>query len=116
MSTKILEADHHRNGVSGVGFTVALFTDSENPGQTFLGISFESDDEGMPVDQRNIGCVAVVDVNKAAAGNIYMYPENGQPGDNAWRGNDYYHETMREAYQMVSDRLDAKLAEWVASK
>lgn len=115
MAIKILAADHHRNGVGGVGFTVALFTDSEEPGRVFLGVSFE-DFEQPNIEHQNRGCVAVLDVAEAANGNIFMHPTATREGGNAWRGADYYSATMQEAKAQHSAELDANLARVLAKK
>lgn len=70
MTRKILEVDYHRNGVGGAGYFVALFTDQEEPGRLFLGISFDSLDS----ECRHPEFVAVLDVEEAVQGNIYMHP------------------------------------------
>ena len=121
MSVELLGADYHRNGVGGAGFYTALFTDNEhNPGHTFLATMFVDyicprcggsgefhtfdgnvntcrDCEGTgEIVPKYVENTAVLDVNMAAKGNIYMHPEfddSGQlkaEGDNAWRGADYY--------------------------
>lgn len=76
-------ADHHRNGVCGDTFTVALISDAEYGGR-FLFIDFhgeEYDDSAAP-DYPGFRCtVAAIDVDMAARGNIHM------AHGNAWRGD-----------------------------
>lgn len=96
MSHEVLHADYHRNGVGGVGFNIALVRDDKER-RTFLVIDFLSDEYGH---------TAVVDVDQAAAGNIYMFPQNGQPGGNAWRGDrlgDRYRDSIRAALGQSDD-------------
>jgi len=121
MAIELLGADYHRNGVGGAGFYTALFIDPvENPGHTFLATMFVDyicsrcggtgefhtfdgnvntcrDCEGTgEIVPKYVENTAVLDVNMAASGNIYMdgaYNEQGcliSAGGNAWRGADYY--------------------------
>lgn len=123
MAIELLGADYHRNGVGGAGFYTALFIDpAENPGHTFLATMFvdyicsrcggTGEYQGKKIDGSHHKCeycagtgevtptyvehTAVLDVNMAASGNIYMngeYNEQGcliSAGGNAWRGADYY--------------------------
>ena len=89
---KIIAADYHRNGISGTGFYVGLV---EEKGRRMLVITFNGEPE----------CTAVLDVDQAAAGNIYMHPAEGQPGGNAWRG-DHYADLAPELAQVVTARFD----------
>lgn len=77
MKIKVLEVDHHRNGVGGEPFDVVLFEDSENDG-TFVGILFAE-----PLT------VAVLNIDKLSNGDIAF-------GSNSWRG-DRYEGDLREA-------------------
>ena len=81
---KVEHVDWHRNGISGQGFYVAIVDDPE--GGRMLVIDFGSDDEECD-EHRN--CVAVLNIDKAAEGNIYMHPQAGvdNSGGNAWRGD-----------------------------
>ena len=72
---KLLSIDHHRNGVGGEPFYVALW---EDRGQKFLVTYFYK-------DPSRCACAAV-DVNLAAAGNIAF-------GENSWRG-DHWQDAM----------------------
>lgn len=100
MSTpKIIAADYHRNGVSGVPFHIAIV---EDDGRRMLVVSFNDDDDCY---------TAAVDLDVAAAGNIYMHPVPGVPGSggNAWRGDTYaakYHDAI---VKDVDDRFAAML-------
>ena len=71
----VLAADYHRNGVGGVGFYVGIVNDE---GRRMLIVSFDDDSDCY---------TAALDVDQAAAGNIYMFPHDDQPGGNAWRGD-----------------------------
>lgn len=127
MSVELISAAYHRNGVGGAGFYVALFTDKENnPDRTFIATMFVdsicpackgsgeviykagSQRSKTPetcikckgtgeVTPKEVDTTAVLDVNEAAKGNIFMhetYDAKGDyiegTGDNAWRGADYY--------------------------
>lgn len=80
---KIEAVDFHRNGVGGEGFMVAI---AEHPEYgRMLVVDFGYDAETWNDD--NWGHVAVLNLDQATAGNIYMHPANGQPGGNAWRGD-----------------------------
>jgi hypothetical protein len=110
----LVAVDHHRNGVGGMGFFTALFTDDEQPGRTFLGIAFPYWDEQAQEYREWNGQVAVLDVEQAAAGNIFMWGQkdeqgNEQPGDNAWRGADYYGQTMKDAAALWRRRIEKSL-------
>lgn len=78
-SVEILEADYHRNGVSGEGFYVGILKEGDT---RKLVICFDAPET-----------TAVLDLDKAASGNIYMYPPAGREqeglGGNAWRGDLY---------------------------
>lgn len=96
-------ADYHRNGISGMGFHVAIIND-EDKGR-MLVIDFPDDN----------GYTAVLNLDKASKGNIYMYPEPGKPGTggNAWRGDvlgDKYREAIKAEVQAGYDRLLANIA------
>jgi hypothetical protein len=71
MRLKIIEASHHRNGVSGEGFTAILFKDLSTK-QTMIASLF-----------KDSGYCAVYDVDELAKGNISF--ANG----NSWRGDRY---------------------------
>ncbi len=100
---EILEADYHRNGVGGEGFYVGLIRDE---GRRMLVTWFpEYEDDGntlTPFQTR----IAVVDVDAAATGNIYMYRRGDQPGGNAWRG-DHYGTAARKIRDTVHARWDS---------
>lgn len=73
--------DYHRNGISGVGFHVAVFVDhhpDEGKAMTMLGILFDNDEECY--------CCAF-NLKKLGEGNVAF-------GDNSFRG-DYYEDMMR---------------------
>ena len=77
---KVNKKSYHRNGVSGEGFHVALFSDEEQPDTNFIGIQF-SDDDGLIR-------TAVLDIEKAAKGIIEF-------GLNSWRGDNYHCELKK---------------------
>lgn len=99
MGFEVKEVDHHRNGVGGVSFYVAIVEDDENG--RMLVIDFDSDEYGH---------TAVLNLDKAAAGNIYMFEVEGRvgTGGNAWRGDrlgDEYREAIKSLYQAQYDAL-----------
>ena len=71
MKLKIINIDHHRNGVSGAPFDIVLFKDRGQEGSRKLAILFEDE----------YHC-AVLDVAKLAAGDIAF-------ASNSWRGDNY---------------------------
>lgn len=88
---KVIAADYHRNGIAGAGFFVGIVQDAsaDTAERRMLIIQFEEDP----------ALTAVIDLDEAAQGNIYMFPrvfrdESGQlqrdaqTGNNAWRGAD----------------------------
>jgi len=83
MKLTIKAIDHHRNGVGGAPFYVVLFRD-EVEQANMVGIVFDAPDH-----------VAVLDVDKAAAGNVAF-------GSNSWRG-DRYEGDLRQAIQSWRD-------------
>jgi hypothetical protein len=96
MSTYQVEAaSHHRNGVAGESFNVAIIRDEE--GRRMLAIDFSvygEDDDDTDYGTTFNAAFAVVDLDMAMAGNIYMhdkYDDDANPvpgtGGNAWRGD-----------------------------
>jgi tRNA/tmRNA/rRNA uracil-C5-methylase (TrmA/RlmC/RlmD family) len=73
----INELDHHRNGVGGMPFMVAIVDDATN-GDTKLVIMFEQ-----------AGHTAVLSLDQL------IQNENISFGSNSWRGDHYEHE-LRE--------------------
>lgn len=73
---KIIAADHHRNGVCGVPFTVVLFEDAGS-GETMVAICPDDD----PVFEN----AYVLSVDRLKNGDISF-------GSNSWRGDNYGHE------------------------
>ncbi|HJT77880.1 MAG TPA: hypothetical protein VJ739_11825 [Gemmataceae bacterium] len=85
MKLKIIDFDHHRNGISGAPFAVVLFEDAGPEGSRKVAILFEPE-----------GHCAVLDVAKLAAGSIAF-------GTNSWRG-DRYESSLRRALRLSSTR------------
>jgi hypothetical protein len=91
---QIIAIDHHRNGICGSPFDVALFEDTEATGRK-VAIVFEQQ-----------YCCAVLDVDKLATGDIAF-------ASNSWRG-DVYEPLLRAAInehrqqQSESDCPDAQ--------
>lgn len=96
-SVTVLEADYHRNGVGGEGFYVGVIQDHEQ-GRMLLTYFPE---EGARWQSR----IAVVNLDTAATGNIYMHPHGDHEGGNAWRGDHY-----QEAAEMVRAAVEARWA------
>jgi hypothetical protein len=71
MKLRIIALAHHRNGVGGAPFDVALFKERGPEGSLKVGILFE----------QPCHC-AILDVAKLAAGDIAF-------GSNSWRGDEY---------------------------
>lgn len=78
--TKILAKDHHRNGVSGTPFNIALFKDTI--GDTLVGIVFDD----------NPGCCAVLNVELLSKGVIEF-------GINSYRG-DVFQVELAESFKV----------------
>lgn len=80
-----VKIDHHRNGVTGVGFHVAVFDTCEGKdARRMLGVIFPEPGE-----------VAVFDLAKLAAEDIDF-------GSNSWRG-DSYEDVLRRAVKAYED-------------
>lgn len=73
MKKKLLSASHHRNGITGTPFDVALIKDED--GSTKVCIDFGGSD------------FAVLQVDRLAKGDIAF-------GSNSWRG-DHYSDEVR---------------------
>jgi hypothetical protein len=86
MKLKIIAIAHHRNGVAGSPFDVALFKESGREGSLKVGILFEEP-----------GHCAILDVAKLAAGDIAF-------GSNSWRG-DEYEPHLRQAIHFHQERI-----------
>ena len=71
MKLKIINVAHHRNGVTGAPFDVALFRERGRRARRKVAILFEEN-----------GHCAVFDVARLAAGDIAF-------GSNSWRGDEY---------------------------
>jgi hypothetical protein len=71
MKLKIIAIAHHRNGVAGSPFDVALFKERGRQDSLKVAILFDE-----PAH------CAILDVGKLAAGDIAF-------GSNSWRGDDY---------------------------
>jgi hypothetical protein len=93
-SYELKKMDYHRNGISGVGFHVAVFIDhhsDEGKAMMMLGVLFDND--------RECYCCAF-SLKKLAEGNISF-------GDNSFRG-DHYGDMMR-AWAEDYDNNESKL-------
>jgi hypothetical protein len=104
----LLEADYHRNGVGGAGFYVALFHDHNDDRRKLLTWFPTDDAEHGPIGRQDR--VAVIDVDEAATGNIYMHPRNRHKGGNAWRGADSYSDLLPLVRDVVREDYDTFIA------
>jgi hypothetical protein len=89
MRLTIIDIAHHRNGISGAPFDVALFEDHDPEGSRKVAILFEEP----------CHC-AVLDVAKLAQGDIAF-------GSNSWRG-DHYEPQLRKAIAERQRTIDAE--------
>ena len=125
MNIKLLDADYHRNGSGGDGFYVARFQTTGEPdtaGRTFIAVLFSDGKCTLCNGYGHIpatlegplcpkchgvgatyggGKTAVLDLDEAAKGNIYMFPKYDEDlgevpgtGGNAMRGADYYGKVL----------------------
>lgn len=100
--------DYHRNGVGGMGYYVAIVTDTTEDGGPgrMLVIDFTG---AQDADYREYGYTAVLNLDEAANGNVYMHPQDGKPdtGNNAWRGDrlgDRYRGAIKAKHEEASAR------------
>ena len=101
---RVLEADYHRNGSVAEGFYVGIIEDED--GTRKLVIDF---------DQK--GYIAVLDLDEAANGNIYMHRDGDREGTggNAWRGDHYY--AAGEAIKKLNEeKLELFIASYMRTK
>ncbi len=78
MKLKIIDTAHHRNGIDGAPFDVALFEDHGPDATRKVAILFETPHH-----------CAVLDVDKLAQGDIAF-------GSNSWRGDQYEPHLRKE--------------------
>jgi hypothetical protein len=83
MKLKIINFDHHRNGISGAPFAVVLFEDEGTERSRKVAILFEQEAH-----------CAVLDVDKLAQGDIAF-------SSNSWRG-DRFEQSLRKAIRISS--------------
>jgi hypothetical protein len=89
MNRRIINFDHHRNGIAGAPFAVVLFEDQGTECSRKVAILFEPE-----------GHCAVLDVNKLAEGDIAF-------GSNSWRG-DSFEQSLRKAIRISSSTTNPK--------
>lgn len=83
----IKSIDNHRNGVGGVPFYIAIVIDEVSGVSSRFLVQVE---EEVFTGEKQIsdgGFASVIDLDKAAGGNIYMHPHLGDGGGNAWRAD-----------------------------
>lgn len=84
--------DHHRNGITGYPFTVAIVHNADG---RLLVIDFGgTPDKGEKKNPTADSCIAVLNLDEAAKGNIFMHPQVNEDGTevpdtgyNAFRGD-----------------------------
>lgn len=108
----VVEADHHRNGVSGEGFYVGVVAEA-NESHKLVTWFPEYDEDGELIQWQTR--IAVLDLDKAATGNIYMHPEGEHEGNNAWRG-DHYGAEARALKDVVDARFEVSVRRRAAGK
>lgn len=111
---KVLATDYHRNGVGGAGFRVSIVQDPENGRMVVIDFSYAYGTEDGEEMEQPYGYTAVLNLDEAAKGNIYMHPEDGVPksGGNAWRGDrlgDEYRPLIQRAADEAYERLVARI-------
>lgn len=93
---KVISADYHRNGVSGVPFRVAIvenpFDGEQEEGRTFLVITM-ADEDG----EYDLLSTAVLAMDKLAEGEIRFL-------HNSWRGD----HVSEEAHRAIRETIEGK--------
>jgi hypothetical protein len=106
---RVIEVDHHRNGIDGASFTVAIIDDPIDGRMLVIDFSYRTEAGQL----RDAGHIAVLNLDQATAGNIYMHPHDPHPGGNAYRG-DYlamrYRPLIEAAMEARYERLMAQLS------
>lgn len=100
----VLAIDYHRNGVSGAGFRVVLFTTPDCPNETMLAVSFESEDS--EIKDYHEGEIAILSVDKLNDKNIEF--GNG----NSYRYEFFSNEikkAIREYERKYTEELHAEI-------
>jgi hypothetical protein len=94
----IKSIDYHRNGISGLGFHVALFkTDYADCKGLMMGVVFSE-----------VGACAVFDVDKIANEDIEFM-------SNSWRG-DWFEHDLRAAIKEFEDNWQERFPELAKAK
>jgi hypothetical protein len=84
MKLRVIDFAHHRNGICGAPFNVAIFEDQGPEGSRKVAVLFEEPHH-----------CAVLDVAKLAAGDVAF-------GSNSWRG-DAFEQSLRKAIRISSN-------------
>lgn len=107
---KLLSISHHRNGIGGAGFYVALFESpwvdwsdwpvvpkgpNKNVFQVIYFPSYEDEDQEIPAHYENI---AVTNVALTSQGHISFF-------NNSWRGVDAWGEDMLDAVDKLEKQI-----------
>lgn len=92
---KVEQVDYHRNGIGGNGFAVAIVDDPDVGRALVIDFNTDGDDYGY---------TAVLNLDEAHKGNIYMFPDEEHAGNNAWRG-DVVGDRLRP---LIREALDKK--------
>ena len=97
---KVEQVDYHRNGIGGAGFAVAIVDDPEVGRALVIDFNVDDNDE----EHGDYGYTAVLNLDEAHKGNIYMFPDEEHAGNNAWRG-DVVGDRLRP---LIREALDKK--------
>ena len=94
---KRIKVDHHRNGISGVGFNLVHFSGvTDAPGADFVGIVFSDKD-----DDKDTGYIAVFETKSLCEWIANTEPQKGYIELSAWRG-DHFERDLREEIDAAS--------------
>lgn len=88
MKVRVLAAAHHRNGVCGEPFDVAIVDDGESKKVVIL------------FGEKNT--CAVLDIKMLAEGNIRF-------GENSWRGDQYDEAVRTKVRRKINDQLNERI-------
>lgn len=110
LTLTVTALDYHRNGISGVGFYVALFDWQDGPTLRHMVASLfpSPDDKDGDAFRAFNGLCAVFDVSELAKGNIDF------AWGNSWRGDHFEHQLRAaiKAHEVARDaQWQTKIAE-----
>lgn len=112
--------DFHRNGVMGYPFIVAIVHNADG---RMLVIDFGGSDEGEEVDPTADTCIAVLNLDEAAKGNIFMRPQMSEDGSevpgtgyNAHRGDELSGAFRPAIAAALKAKVDREMARYLADR